>query len=245
MNIGIIPARLDSKRFPKKILKLLNGKPMIVSTVERSLKAKRLDKVILAIDSQETKNALQGFDFEITMTSKEHTSGTDRAAEVIAKIKEAKIVINIQGDEPMIDPKIIDALVEKIENPFVEFATVISKNLDAADILNPNVVKAFINEKKEIIDFKRHILDSQIGGAYRHIGLYGYKRDMLMRFSKLEKSKNESSEKLEQLRAIDNGIKINAIIKDYDSISIDTEEDLKNLIKSLNLEAKTHLNTDN
>ena len=166
MNIGIIPARLDSKRFPKKILKPLNGKPMIVSTVERSLMAKRLDKVILAIDSQETKNALQGFDFEITMTSKDHTSGTDRAAEVIASIQEAKIVINIQGDEPMIDPKIIDALVERIENPIVEFATVISKNLDAADILNPNVVKAFINEKKEIIEFKRNIFDSQIGGAY-------------------------------------------------------------------------------
>ena len=105
-----------------------------------------------------------------------------------------------------------DALVEKIETPFVEVATVISKNLHAADILNPNVVKAFINEKKEIIDFKRNILDSQIGGAYRHIGLYGYKRDTLMRFTKLEKSQNELAEKLEQLRAIDNGIKINAII---------------------------------
>ena len=151
MNIGIIPARLDSKRFPKKILKPLNGKPMIVNTVERSLMAKRLDKVILAIDSEETKNALKGFNFEITMTSKDHTSGTDRIAEVVQNIKEAKIIINIQGDEPMIDPKIIDDLVEKIETPFVEFATVLSKNLSAADILNPNVVKAFINEKKEII----------------------------------------------------------------------------------------------
>ena len=240
MNIGIIPARLDSKRFPKKILKPLNGKPMIVNTVERSLMAKRLDKVILAIDSEETKNALKGFDFEIIMTSKDHNSGTDRIAEVIENIKEAKIVINIQGDEPMIDPKIIDALVEKTETPFVEFATVISKNLLAADILNPNVVKAFINEKKEIIGFKRNIFDSQIGGAYRHIGLYGYKRNTLMRFTKLEKSQNELAEKLEQLRAIDNGIKINAIIEDYEGISIDTEQDLENLIKSLNSKAKTH-----
>ena len=239
MNIGIIPARLDSKRFPKKILKPLNGKPMIVNTVERSLMAKRLDKVILAVDSEETKNALKGFNFEITMTSKDHTSGTDRIAEVVQNIKEAKIIINIQGDEPMIDPKIIDDLVEKIETPFVEFATVISKNLSAADILNPNVVKAFINEKKEIIEFKRNIFDSQIGGAYRHIGVYGYKRNTLMRFTELETSKNESAEKLEQLRAIDNGIKINAIIKDYESISIDTEQDLENLIKSLNLETET------
>jgi len=239
MNIGIIPARLDSKRFPKKILKPLNGKPMIVNTVERSLMAKRLDKVILAVDSEETKNALKGFNFEITMTSKDHTSGTDRIAEVVQNIKEAKIIINIQGDEPMIDPKIIDDLVEKIETPFVEFATVISKNLSAADILNPNVVKAFINEKKEIIEFKRNIFDSQIGGAYRHIGVYGYKRNTLMRFTELETSKNESAEKLEQLRAIDNGIKINAIIKDYESISIDTKQDLENLIESLNLETET------
>ena len=239
MNIGIIPARLDSKRFPKKILKPLNGKPMIVNTVERSLMAKRLDKVILAVDSEETKNALKGFNFEITMTSKDHTSGTDRIAEVVQNIKEAKIIINIQGDEPMIDPKIIDDLVEKIETPFVEFATVLSKNLSAADILNPNVVKAFINEKKEIIEFKRNIFDSQIGGAYRHIGVYGYKRNTLMRFTELETSKNESAEKLEQLRAIDNGIKINAIIKDYESISIDTKQDLENLIESLNLETET------
>ena len=240
MNIGIIPARLDSKRFPKKILKPLNGKPMIVNTVERSLMAKRLDKIILAIDSEETKKALKGFNFEIIMTSKNHNSGTDRVAEVIESIKEAKVIINIQGDEPMIDPKIIDALVEKIETPFVEFATVISKNLLAADILNPNVVKAFINEKKEIIEFKRNILDSQIGGAYRHIGLYGYKRDALMRFTKLETSQNESTEKLEQLRAIDNGIKISAIIKDYESISIDTEKDLKNLVMSLKSKTKIH-----
>ena len=240
MNIGIIPARLDSKRFPKKILKPLNGKPMIVNTVERSLMAKRLDKVILAIDSEETKKALKGFDFEIKMTSKDHNSGTDRVAEVIESMKEAKIVINIQGDEPMIDPKIIDALVEKTEEPSVEIATVISKNLVAADILNPNVVKAFINEKKEIIEFKRNIFDSQIGGAYRHIGLYGYKRDALMRFTRLETSQNESTEKLEQLRAIDNGIKISAIIKDYESISIDTEKDLKNLIMSLKLKTKIH-----
>ena len=240
MNIGIIPARLDSKRFPKKILEPLNGKPMIANTVERSLMAKRLDKVILAIDSEETKKALKGFNFEIIMTSKDHNSGTDRVAEVIENIKEAKIVINIQGDEPMIDPKIIDALVEKTEEPSVDFATVISKNLVAADILNPNVVKAFINEKKEIIEFKRNIFDSQIGGAYRHIGLYGYKRDTLMRFTKLETSQNESTEKLEQLRAIDNGIKISAIIKDYEGISIDTEKDLKNLIISLNSKAKTN-----
>ena len=236
MNIGIIPARLNSKRFPKKILMPLNGKPMVANTVERSLMAKNLDRVILAIDSEETKNALKAFDFEIVMTSKDHTSGTDRIAEVVQDIEEANIIINIQGDEPMIDPKIIDSLINKLESPFIEFATIINKNLSASDILNPNVVKAFINEREEIIDFKRNIFDFQIGGAYRHIGLYGYTREVLMKFNELEPSQNELTEKLEQLRAIDNGIKIHALIEDYNSISIDTEQDLETLVGLLNSE---------
>ena len=238
MNIGIIPARLNSKRFPKKILTPLNGKPMVVNTVERSLMAKNLDRVILAIDSEETKKALIDFDFDIVMTSKDHTSGTDRIAEVVQDIEEANIIINIQGDEPMIDPKIIDSLINKLESPFVEFATIISKNLSASDILNPNVVKAFINEREEIIEFKRNIFDFQIGGAYRHIGLYGYTRDTLMKFTNLPPSEDELSEKLEQLRAINNGIKIHAVIEDYDSISIDTKQDLEILVGLLNAESE-------
>ncbi len=238
MNIGIIPARLNSKRFPKKILTPLNGKPMVVNTVERSLMAKNLDRVILAIDSEETKKALIDFDFDIVMTSKDHTSGTDRIAEVVQDIEEANIIINIQGDEPMIDPKIIDSLINKLEIPSVEFATIISKNLSASDILNPNVVKAFINEREEIIEFKRNIFDFQIGGAYRHIGLYGYTRDTLMKFTNLPPSEDELSEKLEQLRAINNGIKIHALIEDYDSISIDTKQDLEILVGLLNYESE-------
>ncbi|MFL3006174.1 MAG: 3-deoxy-manno-octulosonate cytidylyltransferase [Candidatus Neomarinimicrobiota bacterium] len=238
MNIGIIPARLNSKRFPKKILTPLNGKPMVVNTVERSLMAKNLDRVILAIDSEETKKALIDFDFDIVMTSKDHTSGTDRIAEVVQDIEEANIIINIQGDEPMIDPKIIDSLINKLEIPSVEFATIISKNLSASDILNPNIVKAFINEREEIVEFKRNIFDFQIGGAYRHIGLYGYTRDTLMKFTNLPPSEDELSEKLEQLRAINNGIKIHALIEDYDSISIDTKQDLEILVGLLNSESE-------
>ena len=245
MNIGIIPARLNSKRFPKKILTPLNGKPMVVNTVERSLMAKNLDRVILAIDSEETKKALIDFDFDIVMTSKDHTSGTDRIAEVVRDIEEANIIINIQGDEPMIDPKIIDSLINKLESPSVEFATIISKNLSASDILNPNVVKAFINERGEIIEFKRNIFDFQIGGAYRHIGLYGYTRDTLMKFTNLPPSEDELSEKLEQLRAINNGIKIHALIEDYDSISIDTKQDLEILVGLLNSESEKKPNNEN
>tara|TARA_B100000401_G_scaffold231338_1_gene156615 strand:- start:565 stop:1314 length:750 start_codon:yes stop_codon:yes gene_type:complete len=242
MNIGIIPARLDSKRFPKKILAPLNGKPMVANTVERSLMAKKLDRVILAIDSRETKDALKGYGFEMVMTSKEHSSGTDRIAEVARDIKDANIIINIQGDEPLIDPKIIDLLVTKLENPNFEFATVISKNLNAGDILNPHVVKAFINEKEEVIEFKRNVQDFEIGGVYRHIGLYGYKKEMLIKFTRLEQSKNEIKHKLEQLRAIDNNIKINAVIKTCNFLSVDTQEDLEKIIKLMELKSETQSN---
>ena len=204
---------------------------MVANTVERSLMAKKLDRVILAIDSRETKDALKGYGFEMVMTSREHSSGTDRIAEVARDIKDANIIINIQGDEPLIDPKIIDLLVTKLENPNVEFATVISKNLNAGDILNPHVVKAFINEKEEeVIEFKRNVQDFEIGGVYRHIGLYGYKKEMLIKFTRLEQSKNEIKYKLEQLRAIDN-IKINAVIKTCNFLSVDTQEDLEKIIK--------------
>tara|TARA_B100000427_G_C15494064_1_gene589005 strand:- start:1067 stop:1816 length:750 start_codon:yes stop_codon:yes gene_type:complete len=241
MNIGIIPARLDSKRFPKKILEPLNGKPMIVHTLERSLMAKKLDRVILAIDSKETKDALKGYGFEIVMTSKEHSSGTDRIAEVAQDIKDANIIINIQGDEPLIDPKIIDLLVGKLENPNVEFATIISNNLTADDILNPNVVKAFINEREEIIEFKRNVFDLEIGGGYRHIGLYGYTKEMLIKFTELDESPNEIAEKLEQLRAIDNNIKIDAVIESCNSISVDTKEDLEKIARVINSNASKQL----
>ena len=175
----------------------------------------------------------------MVMTSKEHSSGTDRIAEVARDIKDANIIINIQGDEPLIDPKIIDLLVTKLENPNVEFATVISKNLNAGDILNPHVVKAFINEKEEVIEFKRNVQDFEIGGVYRHIGLYGYKKEMLIKFTRLEQSKNEIKHKLEQLRAIDNNIKINAVIKTCNFLSVDTQEDLEKIIKLMELKSET------
>ncbi|MBA65279.1 MAG: 3-deoxy-manno-octulosonate cytidylyltransferase [Candidatus Marinimicrobia bacterium] len=231
MNIGIIPARLDSKRFPKKILEPINGKPMIANTVERTLMSKKLERVILAIDSEETKHALRDFNFEIVMTSSEHQSGTDRIAEVACDFEDLDIIINIQGDEPLIDPKVIDSLVSKLEDPNVDFATVLSTNLTTSDFLDPNVVKAIINEKQEAIEFKRNIDDFEIGGVYRHVGLYGYTKKMLMRFTALAQSQNEIAQKLEQLRALDNNITIDVIIDSCNSLSVDTKEDFEKITK--------------
>ena len=226
MNIGVIPARLDSKRLPKKILADLNGKPLVVHTIERVFQAKKLDRVIIAIDSQETKKKLEEYDYEIFMTSKNHVSGTDRVAEVIKRIPEAKTIINIQADEPLIDSNIIDDLVDAFKDEKIDFATVVSNKLTVSDLLNPNVVKAFIDAEKNAVDFKRNIFDLEIGGVYRHVGIYGFRRETLFTYTKLDPSLREKKSKLEQLRAIDNNIPIHTIITNYNSYGIDTQDDL-------------------
>ena len=226
MKIGVAPARLASKRLPKKILANLDGKPMGVHTMERVLKAQRLDKVILAIDSEETLDALKDFDFDMVMTSKDHYSGTDRVAEVVKKIEDAEVIINIQGDEPLIDANIIDALVDLFEEKDVKMGTAISTKLTADDLLDPNVVKAIIDQDKNVIDFKRNIFDLEIGGLYRHIGIYGFRRNTLFQFSMLEQSPRELEKKLEQMRALDNGLPIRAAITGFESFAVDTQSDL-------------------
>ena len=212
MVVGVIPARIGSKRFPKKILVDINGKPMIAHVAERAKQAKLLDKVIVAIDSAETKQALSDFDFELVMTSKEHSSGTDRVSQVIKEIDEAEVVINIQGDEPLLNPLLIDGLIKLFDDPTVTMATVVSRNIGIRDYLDRNIVKAFLDEHQNAYDFKRDIYDSDIGGVFRHIGFYGFQRETLFEFSSMPSSKNEIKYSLEQFRALDNDIKIKALI---------------------------------
>ena len=226
MNIGIIPARLDSTRLPRKILLDLDGKPMIVHTIERVLQSKKLDRVIVGIDSEETQVALKEFDCEIVMTSQDHISGTDRVAEVVKNIPEADVIVNIQGDEPLIEPNIIDDLVTLFNNNGVNMSTIVSSKLTVSDLLNPNVVKAIVDENQNVIEFKRNIFDLEIGGVYRHIGIYGFRRDTLFHFTNLTPSVREIDTSLEQLRALDNGIHIRAAVTSYESFSVDTKADL-------------------
>jgi len=226
MNIGIIPARLHSKRLPKKILANIHGKPMVAHTMEKALKANKLDRVILAIDSEETKEALKAFDFEIIMTSDHHNSGTDRIAEVAERIDGVDIIINIQGDEPLLDPTIIDNLVELFDDGKVDIASIVSNNFTVSDLLNPHVVKAVIDEHRNAVEFKRNVSDLEIAGLYKHIGIYGYRPEALSKFTRLKPSKREISQRLEQLRALDNNIPIKMLISSCDSIAVDTKNDL-------------------
>jgi 3-deoxy-manno-octulosonate cytidylyltransferase (CMP-KDO synthetase) len=198
----------------------------VVHAIEQAQKSEKLDKVILAIDSEETKAALADFDFEIMMTDSNHISGTDRVAEVIKNIDDVEIVINIQGDEPLTDPKIIDALVDTFKDPNVQMSTVVSRKLTVSDLLNPNIVKAILDKNANAVEFKRNIFDLEIGGVYRHLGMYGFTRNALFQFTNLAPSKREQERRLEQMRALDNGLPIHALITNCQHWAVDTKEDL-------------------
>ncbi len=233
MVIGVIPARIGSTRFPKKILADIEGKPMVAHVAERALEAKKLDRVIIAIDSEETKNALSNYEFELVMTKPSHNSGTDRVAEVVRSVEEAEIIINIQGDEPLLDPSIIDGLVGLFDDPSVSMGTVVSRNIGVNDYLDRNIVKVFLDENQNAYDFKRDIYDSEIGGLFRHIGFYGFQRDSLFEFTSLPPSHNELEYSLEQFRAIDNNISIKALITNAEQLAVDVPGDIENVLSKM------------
>lgn len=235
MKIGVVPARLNSVRLPRKILADLNGKPLIAHVMERALEAKSLDKVILAVDSEETIKTLEQYNFDMVLTSSDHVSGTDRIAEVIDEIPDAEIIINIQGDEPLIEADVIDSLVDSFNDSTVNISTIVSTKLTVSDLLNPNVVKAIVNEYQDAIEFKRNIFDLEIGGVYRHVGIYGFRRESLIAFTRLDPSVREVESRLEQLRALDNGMPIRATVTNYDSHSVDTQADLDKVARIMDM----------
>ncbi len=225
INIGVIPARLGSTRFPGKILAPLAGKPLVLHAYEQALKATRLDEVIIAVDDEQTKTILERFEARVVMTG-DHQSGTDRVAEVVAEI-DARVVVNVQGDEPLLDPQIIDNLVDVFNNPAVEMATAATRDLSVEDLLNPNVVKVFLNQFADAEDFKRLVADHMLGGCYRHIGIYAFRKESLLYFTGLVQSEREKKLQLEQMRALDNEIPIRTILSNFVSHGVDTAEDLE------------------
>ena len=224
--IGVIPARLHSTRFPKKILHLIEGKPMVVQVYERAKKAKLLEDVIIAIDSTETELALKPFKVKTVMTSDKHISGTDRIQEATQEI-EVDIIVNIQGDEPMLDPGLIDNLVDELSDTHIELATVAGMKLDAKNLNDTNTVKVLLDRDGFAVNFRREPVEAEAGGYYHHMGIYAYKKATLERFVKLEVSENEKELKLEQYRALDNNIPIKVILTEKVFKGIDTMDDLK------------------
>lgn len=238
--LGIIPARYASTRFPGKPLADINGKPMIQKVYEQAVLA--LEHVWVATDDLRIENKVQDFGGNVVITSSDHQSGTDRIAEAVSKI-EAKlkikfdVIINIQGDEPFIQPEQISQLKKCFEQPSTQIATLIKPITESKEIFDPNKVKALISKDMRALYFSRSPIPFVRGSEeekwiekttfYKHIGMYAYKHDVLMEVTKLEQSSLELAESLEQLRWLENGYYIQTDITLHESIGIDTPEDLK------------------
>jgi len=229
-TIAIIPARLQSKRFPKKILFPIDEKPMVVHVYENVKKSESIDDVIIAVDDDETVKELKKWKVKTVMTALDHQSGTDRAHEA-SKDKNADVIVNVQADEPFLDYNLVNMLVNEFDDMSVEMATVAGKELSAEQLNDSNTVKVLLDSDRFATAFRRDPVDIESAGYYHHAGIYAYRQEVLDRFTSLEPSVNEQKFKLEQLRALDNGISIKVVLADKVNKGIDTLEDIKKLNK--------------
>jgi 3-deoxy-manno-octulosonate cytidylyltransferase (CMP-KDO synthetase) len=244
--LGIIPARFASSRFPGKPLALIAGRPLIQHVVERCQKAKSLAQVIVATDDARIREVAQRF-CQVEMTAPDHPSGTDRIAEVGARCP-CDAVVNIQGDEPLIEPSVIDAVANALSS--TDMSTAATAIRDPIEYDNPNVVKVVADAAGGALYFSRRTVPylreaaslsaSEQMAAFpflKHLGIYGYRRETLLRLVKFPVSPLEAAEKLEQLRALENGIRIAVVRVAYDSVGVDAPEDVRRVEALLKREA--------
>ncbi len=231
--LGVIPARFASSRFPGKALAELAGKPMLQHVWERAQMARYLNDVLVATDDERIAAAVRRFHGRVRMTRADHPSGTDRIAE-IASSETASLYVNIQGDEPLIDPEAIDAAILSVQgDESVSMGTLKKRIVDPTDIVNPNVVKVVTNLLGDAIYFSRCPIPYERDGRAelplyaKHIGLYVYRRDFLLSYPELRIGPLEQSERLEQLRALENGYRIRVVETEYESLGVDTPDDLE------------------
>jgi 3-deoxy-manno-octulosonate cytidylyltransferase (CMP-KDO synthetase) len=230
---AVIPARFASTRFPAKMLAPIKGKPLILHVVDKVKKCKKIDIIAVAADDERIVDCVKGI-CPVFMTSPYHRSGTDRIAEVAESfLKDVDIFINVQGDEPAIDPMLVDALAEELIadhslNAVTAYCPFSSRDL----AINPNNVKVVFDKNNYALYFSRSLIPYDRDGVdgllwYKHIGVYGYRREFLLDFVKMPPSLLEQTEKLEQLRILDNGYKMKVIRSAHDSIGVDEPEDIK------------------
>jgi len=230
--LGVIPARLASSRLPAKVLAPIASKPMIQHVYERASLARYVSSTIIATDAPEVYEVAKSFGAPVRMTRPDHASGTDRVAEV-ASTENASIVVNIQGDEPLIDPNAIDlAILPLLHDDDVVMSTLKKRIENHRDLLDPNVVKVVTDHSGNAIYFSRapipfHRDSAERVAWFKHIGLYVYRRDFLLNYSALPVGPLEVAEQLEQLRALENGYRIRVLETEYESIGVDTREDLE------------------
>ncbi|MDP2915151.1 MAG: 3-deoxy-manno-octulosonate cytidylyltransferase [Candidatus Aminicenantes bacterium] len=235
---GIIPARYGATRFPGKPLASILGKPMIQWVYEGAKKSKLLKRIIIATDDQRIVKAADEFGAEAVMTSTDHESGTERVAEAAAQV-EAEIIVNIQGDEPLVGGEMLDALVIALDDPSISMATLMAKVTDMALLQDSHVVKVVTDKNGFALYFSRSPLPYQAPDHFfQHIGIYGYRKDFLMNFHRLPVSRLERIEKLEQLRVLENGMPIQMIEIPRPTLSVDTPQDIIKVEKLLSV--RTH-----
>lgn len=242
MIVGIIPARYASTRYPGKPLIDIQGKSMIQRVYEQASKSRSLDRVAVATDDERIYAHVQSFGGEAIMTAENHPCGTDRCMEVVAKLEgDYDYVINIQGDEPFIDPGQIDTLTKVLEDGTTELATLIIPVTDSELLFDKGEVKVVLNTSMEALYFSRMVIPYIKGveekdwhlhhNYYRHVGMYAYRKDVLTAITKLSVSSLEQAESLEQLRWMEHGFKIKCAITDFESHCIDTPEDVEKVLR--------------
>lgn len=240
-TVAIIPARWGSIRFPGKPLALLAGKPLIRHVWERCRRAKKISRVIVATDDMRIAEAAFDFGAEVALTSPRHPTGSDRLAEVAANLRGVSRILNVQGDEPTIEPRLIDRLATELEmNPQADMVTAATPFTEAAAVANPNNVKVVADRlgnalyfSRSAIPFVRDAPSIENPGFLHHLGIYGYRRSFLLRFVTWKPTPLEKSEKLEQLRALEMGARIRLVVTKHRSIGVDTPEDLAAAERSL------------
>jgi 3-deoxy-manno-octulosonate cytidylyltransferase (CMP-KDO synthetase) len=242
--LGLIPARFASTRFPGKPLAIIAGKPLLQRVVEQCQKARLLSEVIVATDNDQIRDCARHF-CRVEMTSALHPSGTDRVAEVAERCA-GDAVVNIQGDEPLMDPAVVDAVAAALDQ--AEMSTAATLIRDVAEYENPNVVKVVVDGRGRALYFSRRTIPClrdlagrpaaeqiQAHPFLKHLGIYGYRRDTLLRLVKWPVSALERAEKLEQLRALENGLPILVVRVNYDSLGVDTPGDVERVEEILQL----------
>jgi len=231
--LAVIPARYASSRFPGKALATLDSRTMLEHVYDRAMMSRYLTSVVIATDDTRIRDEARRFGARVQMTRDDHVSGTDRVAEVASAFEDYELVVNIQGDEPLIDPTAIDtAVLPLLEEPAIPMGTLKKRIEDPREISDPNVVKVVTDRFENAIYFSRSTIpfprDSGNPLAhFKHIGLYVYRRDFLLRYPEMKVGPLEQAERLEQLRALENGFKIRVVETEYESFGVDTPDDLE------------------
>jgi 3-deoxy-manno-octulosonate cytidylyltransferase (CMP-KDO synthetase) len=230
-KIAVIPARYASVRFPGKLMQMLAEKTIINTTYQNTIATNLFDDVLVVTDNDIIYNEIKNNNGNVIMSSQQHESGSDRIAEAIEDI-DCDVVLNIQGDEPFVDKQALQSLLNAFNDSTVKVASLMHKIFEQPDVENPNNVKVVVDKNSNALLFSRSVIpfirDKNVTAEYyKHIGIYAYRKDVLIQFTKWKQTPLELAEKLEQLRYLENGISIKMILTEHTSIGIDTPEDLE------------------